>query len=166
MTEQLAANIIAENMMSQVDSEVHHYQLFTEVTYHKKDGSAIAKVDGFINSSSGNLHWNRTTHGWKLLVEWKDRSVDWVQLKDLKQSNPVHMAAYSMANEISDEPDFNWWDKETLLHRDMIITKLKYKYWYTPQKFGIRVPKTVKEAYDIDRQLATAFLNQGYWKRD
>ena len=28
-TEQLAANIIAENMMSQVDSEGHHYQVLT-----------------------------------------------------------------------------------------------------------------------------------------
>ena len=30
-TEQLAANITAENMMSQVDSEGHHYQLLTEL---------------------------------------------------------------------------------------------------------------------------------------
>ena len=55
-TEQLAANIIAENMLSQADSEIHHYQVLTEVTDHKKDDIAIAKVDGFINSSSGKLH--------------------------------------------------------------------------------------------------------------
>ena len=90
-TEQLTANIIAENMMSQVVSEGHHYQILTEVTDHKKDDSAISKVDGFIKSSSGNLHQKRTTHGWKLLVEWKDGSVDWVPLNDLKQSNPVDM---------------------------------------------------------------------------
>ena len=75
-TEQLAANIVAENMMSQVDSEGHHYQVLTEMTDHKKDDSAIAKVDGFINSISGNLHRKRTTHGWKILLEWKDGSVD------------------------------------------------------------------------------------------
>ena len=75
-TKQLAANIIAENMMSQFDSEVHHYQVLTEVTDHKKDYSYIAKVGGFIKSISGNLHWKRTTSGWKLLVEWKDGSVD------------------------------------------------------------------------------------------
>ena len=76
-------------MLSQVDSEFHYYQVLTEVTDHKKDDSAISKVDGFINSSSGNLHRKRTTSGWKLLVKWKDSSVDWVPLKDLKQSNPV-----------------------------------------------------------------------------
>ena len=75
-TEQLAANIIAENMLSQVDSEGHHYQVLTEVTDNKKDDSATAKVDGFIKSSGGNLHRKRTTCRWKFLVEWKDGSVD------------------------------------------------------------------------------------------
>ena len=71
-------------MMSQVDSEGHHYQVLTEVTDHKKGDSSIAKVDGFIKSISGNLHQKRKTCGWKLLVEWKDVSVDWVILKDRK----------------------------------------------------------------------------------
>ena len=92
MTDQLADNIIAESMLSQVDSEGHHYQLLTEVTDNKKDDSAISIVDGFINSSSGNLHRKKTTHRWKLLVEWKDSSVDWVPMKDLKQFNPVELA--------------------------------------------------------------------------
>ena len=85
MKEQLIDNIIAENMMSQVGSEGHHYQVLTEVTYHKRDDSSIAKVDGFIKSSSGKLQRKRTTHGWKILVEWKDSSFNWVPLKDLKQ---------------------------------------------------------------------------------
>ena len=67
-------------MMSQVDSEVHHYQVLTEVTDHKKDDSAISKVEGFIKSSIGNLHRKMTFRGWKLLVEWKDGSVDCVPL--------------------------------------------------------------------------------------
>ena len=33
VTEKLVANIIAENMLSQVESEVHHYQVLNEVTY-------------------------------------------------------------------------------------------------------------------------------------
>ena len=67
--DQLAANIIAENMLSLVGSEGHHYQVLTEVTDHKKDYSAISKVGGFINSSSRNLQRKRTTHERKLLVE-------------------------------------------------------------------------------------------------
>ena len=94
------------------------------MTGHKKGDINISKLDGFINSSSGNLHRKRTTRGWKLLVEWKDGSVDWDPLKDLKHYNSVELAEYAMANEISDEPTFNWWVKETLRHRDRIISKI------------------------------------------
>ena len=55
-------------------------------------------MGGFTNSSSGNLHRKSKTFGWKLLVEFKDGSVDWVPLNDLKQSNPVDMAEYAGAN--------------------------------------------------------------------
>ena len=65
---------------------------------HKKDDSAISKVDGFIKSSSGKLHRKRTNHEWKLLVEWKDVAVDWVTLTDLRQSNPFEMDEYDVAN--------------------------------------------------------------------
>ena len=95
-------------MMSQVDFEGHHYQLLTEVTDNKKDGSDISKVDSFINCISGNLQRKRATHGWKCLVKWKYGSVDWVPLKDLKQSNTVEMAEYAVENDIIDEHAFNW----------------------------------------------------------
>ena len=95
-------------MLSQVDSEGHHYQAFTEVIDHNKDDSAITKVYGFTKYSSGNLHQKRTTSDWKILVEWKDGSVDWVPPKKLKQSNPVELAEYLVKNKISDEPDSNW----------------------------------------------------------
>ena len=47
-TDQLASNIISENMVSQVDYECHYYQVLTEANYHNKSDSAISKVDGFI----------------------------------------------------------------------------------------------------------------------
>ena len=79
-------------MLSQVDSEGRHYQVLTEVTDNRKDDSAIVKADGFIKSSSGNLHQKRRTYKWKLLVEWNDVSFYWVPLKDLKHSKPVELA--------------------------------------------------------------------------
>ena len=60
--DQLTDNMIAENMLSQVDSEGHHYQMFTELTDHKKDDSAITNVDGFIKSSNWNLHQYDSDH--------------------------------------------------------------------------------------------------------
>ena len=90
--------MIAENMLSQIDFKGHHYQVMTELADNKKDDSDIVNVDDYLKSSSGNLHQKRTTRGWKILVEWKDGSVDWVPLKDRKRSNPVELAEYSMEN--------------------------------------------------------------------
>ena len=59
---QMIANKIYDNMISQVDSVGHHYQVLTEVTDHKRYYRAITKVDGFIESSNGNLHRNKKTH--------------------------------------------------------------------------------------------------------
>ena len=97
-------------------------------------------------------------------MEWKDGSVDWVPLKDLKQSNPVGLDEYAVENEISDETDFNWWVKENLRHIDRIISKVKSKYWRTSHNVGIRVPKKVKEAYYIDRQSWTDFWTKAIAK--
>ena len=60
-TEQIEAKILAENMISQVDYEGHHYKVLTEVTVHKRDDCNITKVHGLIQSINGNLHWKRTT---------------------------------------------------------------------------------------------------------
>ena len=55
-----------------------------------------------------------TTKGWELLVSWKDGSSSWVKLKDLKNSNPVEVAEYAVANRIQEEPAFAWWVKSVL----------------------------------------------------
>ena len=70
--QQLTASIIAANMLSQVGSEVHHYQVLTEVTDNKRYDITITKMDSFSKSSNSSLHWKKATCGWKLLVEWKD----------------------------------------------------------------------------------------------
>ena len=91
-TEKLTDNIIAENKLSQVDFEGNHYKVFIEVTDHKRDVRSRTKANGFIKSINGNLQHKRKNRVCKLLVECKDRSVDWIPQKDLKQSNPVELA--------------------------------------------------------------------------
>ena len=129
----------------------------TELTDHKNNGSVIAKLDAFVKPSSGNLHLKSTTCGWELLVEWKDGSDYWVPLKDLKQSNPVELTGYAMANEIIYEHAFNWYVKDTLQHRDRIISKVKSNYWCTSHKFVIQVPKTVKKHMILKGNLGLTF---------
>ena len=68
----LQANIIAENLLSQVDSEGREFTIMDEISDHRKDTTAIPKEDGFIKHKNGNRHRKRTTRGWELLVTWKD----------------------------------------------------------------------------------------------
>ena len=124
--EKLIAKILAENVISQVESEVRHYQVLTEVTVHKRYYSSITKVNGVIKSSNLNLQWKRTTRVWKLLVEFNYGSFYWVPLNYLKQYNPVKLSGYDVTNEISDEPAFSCWVNDTFLHRGRIISKIKY----------------------------------------
>ena len=74
--QEIIDNIIAENVLSQVDSKGHHYQVLTEVAVHKIYDSAITKVNSFIKSSNGDLQWNSKTLSCKILAERKDGSVD------------------------------------------------------------------------------------------
>ena len=48
---------------------------------------------------------------------------------------------------------------------DRIIFKAKSKYWHTSHKSGIRFIKTVKEAYEIDRQLGNDFYTKAISKK-
>ena len=73
-----------------------------------------------------------------------------MKLKDIKDSNPVEVAEYAVANRIQDEPAFAWWVKPVLRRRNRIISKVKKKYWRTTHKYGIRVPKSVQEALQLD----------------
>ena len=81
------------------------------------------------------------------MVSWRDGSSDWVSLKDLKESNPIEVVEYAVANKIAEEPAFAWWVRDVLRRRDRIIKKVKStKYWARSHKYGVELPKTVAEA--------------------
>jgi hypothetical protein len=72
-SDRMFANAIAENIYTQVDKEGKHFMLLKEITDHKKSKDAVDIADGFITLPNGCRVRKRTTKGWKLLVEWKDR---------------------------------------------------------------------------------------------
>ena len=150
-TETLTANTIAENLLAQVDEEGHRQLLLDEIIDHRKGHDAINKEDGFTSNEYNQKRKIQTTKGWELCVCWKDGSTNWVPLKDLKNAYPVQLAEYAINNEIQDEPAFAWWVPYTIKKRKSIISKIKSKYWQRTHKYGIRIPKSVKEAYDIDK---------------
>ncbi|CAJ1941748.1 unnamed protein product [Cylindrotheca closterium] len=99
----------------------------------------------------GRLVQKRTTKGWQLCVQWKDGTTTWERLSDLKESFPSEVAEYSVATGIDHLPAFKWWVPYTLKKRNAIIAKVKSRYHKRTHKFGIRIPKTVQEARELDR---------------
>ena len=94
-TDRYFANTIAENLWSQCDSEGREFLILSEIIDHRKNKRAIGKDDGYTTSRSGIKTPKKTTVGWQLLVEWTDGSTQWLDLKDLKDSNPIEVAEVS-----------------------------------------------------------------------
>ena len=147
----LAANTIAENLFSQVDEEGNRHVLLDAIADHRVDGSQLKQEDGIIVSKNGGRRHKETTKGWEILAQWKDGSTSWETLKDMKESYPVQVAEYAHLKQISNEPAFVWWVPHVLKKKDRIIAKVKSKYWQRTHKFGIRIPKSVQEARELDR---------------
>ena len=77
-----------------------------DIVDHKKDHTAIPISEGKSRSYNGNESPNITTRCWKLLVECIDGQTSWIDLKDLKESNPIEVAEYAVTNRIVEEPAF------------------------------------------------------------
>ena len=67
----LASDVIAENLLSQVDQEGHHYLLIDEIIDHRKTPESVEQKDAFDSTHNGNLKWQETTKGWELCFQWK-----------------------------------------------------------------------------------------------
>jgi len=105
----------------------------------------------FVTTRAGNRQLIKTTIGWKFKIKWKDGTVEWVPLKILKESNPVETAEYAAARSLVDEPAFAWWVPYVLKKRDRVIAAVTSRVKRATHKYGFRVPRSVKEAIEIDR---------------
>ena len=119
------ANVIAENIFAQCDDAGRRQAILDEIIDHKRDARALRADNGYVTTKRGRRVPKNTTKGWKILCQWKDGSSDWVDLKYVKDSNPIELAEYAVANRIQEEPAFKWWVSETLRIRNRIIGKVK-----------------------------------------
>ena len=74
---------------------------------HRKDTNVGSKDNQNV-TVSGKSYKQKTTRGWQLYIEWKDKSTSWERLSDMKESYTVEAAEYAEAVGISDEPAFSW----------------------------------------------------------
>ena len=71
-------------------------------------------------------------------------------MKDAKESCPGEVAEYAIKAGINDEPVFRWW--VYTIRKKQVMAAVKQRYVKKSQKFGIRVPHSVEEAYTLDRE--------------
>ena len=77
---------------------------------------------------------------------------EWIPLKVLKESNPVEVAEFANATGLIEEPAFKWWVPYVLKKRDRIISYVNSRVRRVTHKYGIEVPRTVKEARALDEK--------------
>ena len=147
-----SANIIAENILQQVDSAGHHSHTLEGILEARKGKKALGKDNAFVVDRNGRRSLRKTTMGWDLLVKWREGPTQWIPLKILKESNPVEVAEFVMARGLEKEPAFAWWVPFTLKKRDAIIASVRSRVRKRTHKYGIEVPTSIEHALEIDRR--------------
>ena len=147
----ISYNTIAEHLYSQVDADGNQYQIFKEIIGHRKGKNAVDKADQY-TYHNGKKSKKKTTTGWDLEIEWKDGSSSWISLKEMKNSNPVEVEQYAIDNRIDHEPAFDWWAQDIIKKKKRLIKMSQSHRLRTGYKFGLRVPNSVEEALEIDRE--------------
>ncbi len=64
----------------------------------------------------------------------------------------MELVHYAVNRSIQDEPAFAWWVPYVMKKEKRILQKVKSKYWSRTHKYGVRIPKSIKEAMEIDRE--------------
>ena len=122
------------------------------VDHRANEREAIHIDDAFTITKSGQKRRKKTIKGWSLLFQWKDGTTTWVKLKDLKNSCSIDTAIYARDSRLLKQPALAWWASYMLRKMKRVIVKVKSAYWDTSHKFGIKLPKFVAEALELDER--------------
>jgi hypothetical protein len=142
-----AANIIAKNLLNQINDKGFSTTMVQSVVDHRKTDAAVNKDDMYTVSHNGTKRIRQTTCDWQLLVvKWKDSSKQWVPLSVLKASNPVDVAEYTKARGIHTVLAFAWWVPYTLRKRDVIISAVQTRARKTTHNYGVAIPTDLRHA--------------------
>jgi hypothetical protein len=142
--------MIASNIFMESDADSFSSSLSYHIVDHKRSGEATTITDKYFVTTTGTKQMRQTTVGWKFLVKWANVSQQWIELKFLKESNPVQVAEYTMACNIWEEPAFVWLVPYVLSKWDVIVSAVNSGIQKTSHKYGIELPSSVKNAIEID----------------
>ena len=117
--------------------------MIDEIVDHHKAKYALRHEEQYlIMDSKKYAKW--TTKGWFLCIKWKDGSMSWERLSELRESHPLETSEYAEAILLLQEPAFSWWVPQALRQKQRMVKVLKTRYHRMKEKFGIELPKNVK----------------------
>jgi hypothetical protein len=99
------------------------------------------------------------TKGWLLEIMWKDGTATWETLTAMKEMNMPRCAEYAERLGLADEPAFSYWVKFALKKRNRLLKKVLRRKRSNRFKYGIALPRTVKEVYALDTANGTNSCN-------
>ena len=150
-----SANVIASNIYEEGDADEFSSSMSYQIIDHKSSGEAVKLENKYMTTKTGTRRMRATTVGWSFLIRWGDESTQWVDLKVLKESNPVQVGEYVISRGIQNEPAFAWWVPYVMRKRDVIVSAVKSRI-KTTHKYGIEMPvpgkDVVQHAIDLDRR--------------
>ena len=137
------ASVIAENMFRQADKNAFEYDLLDSILEFR-----INKM----NTQDKRRKKRKDDISLKIL--WKDGFEQWVSLDKMKDSYPIETAEFARAKGIDRRKEFKKWVPYVLSKRDANVAKVTARFDNNGVniKYGVKVPRTVKEAHKFDEE--------------
>ena len=104
-----------------------------------ENDDAINEANGFYETRTGAKMIVITTKVWDFQIKWASGDTTFIALKDIKETNPVKISEYVLANQLEKEPAFTWWIRTALKRRDTMIRKISRRF-RKKMKFAIHLP--------------------------
>ena len=80
----MAANMIYENLFTEVDQEGNIFLLIKSIIGTRTNNTKTLKQDAFVITKSGTKQRKNTTKEWEVCIQWKGGSSTWNKLKYIK----------------------------------------------------------------------------------
>jgi len=123
--------------------------LINQYNARTEDGADFWTFDEIIG------HRKTKTRGYEMQVRWDTGEITWEPATSVKEDDPVTLAKYAHDAKLTEERGWKWTKRYTKNPKNFIrlakIFKAQARNNGPKYKFGIRVPRTVKEAMEIDR---------------
>ena len=118
-TASFAANLIAENLFTQVYQAGNRFTILDSITRTRKDGTQVLHQDAFMHTPNKSEH--NKSMAYLYTLERRQHHLE--HTEESKDSYPVQMDEFAVENCISEELVFVLWVKYMLKKRDRIISK-------------------------------------------